>query len=129
LKILALNRVRPLDFEGINQDNIYKYLNIAIYTHQLKHQKAETEKCAKKHIMVFLVARYRGLHQSTTKNAQAAENAWTTAHSAYTSLKRRKVKRGQSLKIPTTVSFSAQAAKNSALSAPSNSLPKKKPES
>jgi hypothetical protein len=37
LKILALKRVRLLDFEGINQSNIYKYLNITIYTSGLKH--------------------------------------------------------------------------------------------
>jgi hypothetical protein len=75
LKILALKRVRLLDFEGIIKSNSYKYLNIAIYTCELTQQKAETEKCAEKHITVFQEARYLGTRQLIMKNASVAENA------------------------------------------------------
>ena len=50
----------------------------------------------KKHIMVFLEARYRGIQQLTMKNASAAENARTTARSACTNSKRTKEKRSLS---------------------------------
>jgi hypothetical protein len=96
LKILALKRVRLFGFEGIIKSSSYKYLNIVIYIHQLKQQKAEIEKCVKKHIMVFLEARYRGVQQSTMKNASTAENAQITARSACTNSKRKKETRGQS---------------------------------
>jgi len=67
-----------------------------MYNHEVKHRKAETEKCAKKHIRGFPEAKSLGVQQSTTKDAQAAENAQTTAHSAYTNPKKKRAKRGQS---------------------------------
>ena len=66
-----------------------------MYSDIAKHQKWRHKKYIKKHITAFLEARYRGVRQSTTKNAQAVENVQITAHSASTNPKRTMVKKRQ----------------------------------
>jgi hypothetical protein len=60
------------------------------------------------------------------KNASVAENAWATANSIHSNLRKKMEKREPSSKTQIIASCYAQAAIKYVLQAPSRTLPKKK---